>query len=311
MKAVNTREYSRSRKGFVLVSVLMLGTMLISCATAFTWFARNQARSAGRETVAVTHRSMAQVMSGAVMTLLSEISQNTDADSPIQEWYKPAVLAVPEMGIWTVRITPLDDKIPLRNIFLPDGNTVRREFSEAWREMWNKIGERERADRVLDFMDKNAKPRVSGVEREYFLNRPPYDISELLIMSRDITSEILYGSGGKLGIADYCTVYSEGKINVNVAPVHVLELIPGLDTGGAAQSIADYREEHVIESLADLQKIPGVGVRTGNQIMNAVCFKSRYFSVKMDCMSLEGDNILSYSVIFDRTSKQTVRWEEQ
>lgn len=305
-----SKALSHSRKGFVLVSVLMLGVLLISCATTFTWFVRNQVRSVGREREILTNRSMAHVIVSSVIKLLGELTSHFSYDSPTQRWYQPFVLAVPDMGVWIARVTPLDDKIPLRNIFLPDGNTMRREYTEPWREMWDKLKHRELEQLVLDFMDRNNKPRVGSVERDDFINRQPYDISELLLMSHDIDAEMLYGSGGMLGIADYCTVYSEGKINLNVAPVHVMELLPGLDVGGLAQSIAEYRTENAIQNLRDLQKIPGASARTSTQLTNIAAFKSRYFSIRLEHMNTESENMTSFTVIFDRTTKQVVRWEE-
>lgn len=302
--------HSRKRRGFVLVSVLMLGVLLISCATTFTWFVRQQVRGISHEASMLSGRSMAHVIVNAIISMLSEATNRVNYDSPTQRWYQPFVLAVPDMGIWVVRITPLDDKIPLRNLFLPDGNTMRREFTDVWRDMWDKLKHRELEQLVLDFMDRNNKPRVGSVEREDFVNRPLYDISELLLMSHDINAEILYGYEGLLGISDYCTVYSDGKINLNVAPVHVMELLPGLDVGGLAQSIADYRAENAIESLRDIQKIPGASARTSTRLTNIAGFKSRYFSIKIDCMSTESESVSSYSAIFDRTTKQLVRWEE-
>lgn len=288
----------------------MLGVLLISCATAFTWFVRMQVRSVGRERETLAGRSMAHVLVSSVMMLISEASSRANYDSPTQRWYQPFALSVPDNGIWLIRITPLDDKIPLRNLFLPDGNTIRREYTEPWREMWDKLNHRELEQLVLDFIDRNTRPRVGSVEREDFINRPPYDISELLMMSRDINAEILYGSEGRLGVSDYCTVYSEGKINLNVAPVHVMELLPGLDTGGLAQSVAEYREENAITSLRDIQKIPGASARTSTQLTNIAGFKSRYFSVKIECMNSETDVVSSYSAVFDRTLKMIVKWEE-
>ena len=302
--------HSRKRRGFVLVSVLMLGVLLISCATTFTWFVRRQVRTVGGEISRLSGRSMAHVITSSIIALTAEISSHTNYDSPTQRWYQPFVFAVPDMGIWVVQVTPLDDKIPLRNLFLPDGNTLRREITEVWREMWDKLKHRELEQITLDFLDKNNRPRVGSSERDNFINRGPYDISELLILSPDINTEILYGDGGNLGLDDYCTIYSDGKINLNVAPVHVMEILPGLDTGGLAQSIAEYRTENAIESLRDLQKIPGASARTSNQVMNIAGFKSRYFSIKIDCMDNESGGITSYSVIYDRTAKQLVRWEE-
>lgn len=302
--------YRSHKRGFVLISVLMLGVLLISCATSFSWFVRMQVRGMRRETISLSKRTLASVLANSVMSLLSEASSHTNYDSPVQRWYKPFIFSVPEMGIWIVQVTPLDDKIPLRNIFLPDGNTMRREFTEVWREMWNKLKHRELEQLTLDFIDKNNRLRVGSREEKYFINRAPYDISELLILSNDITREIVYGEDGNLGLSDYCTVYSDGKININVAPVHVMELLPGLDTGGLAQSIAEHRKENAIENFQDLQKLPGASARTSTRLTNIVSFKSRYFSIKLESMNEEDDETASFTVIFDRTAKKIVGWEE-
>ena len=302
--------YHCRRRGFVLISVLMLGVLLISCATSFSWFVRMQVRGMRRETLTLSKRTLAAVLTNSVMSLLSELSSHTNYDSPTQRWYKPFLFDVPDMGIWVVQITPLDDKIPLRNIFLPDGNTMRREFTEVWREMWNKLKHRELEQLTLDFIDKNNRLRVGSREEKYFINRAPYDISELLILSSDIDRSIVYGEDGNLGLSDYCTVYSDGKININVAPVHVMELLPGLDTGGLAKSISEHRMENAIENFQDLQKIPGASARTSTQLTNIVSFKSRYFNIKLESMSDEDEETSSFTVIFDRTAKKIVKWEE-
>ena len=287
----------------------MLGVLLISSATVFSWFVRMQIRGVNREIEGLSRRTLAGVLVNSVILLLSEISSRVNYDSPTQKWYKPFLLNIPDMGIWVMQITPLDDKIPLRNLFLPDGNTMRREFSEVWREMWDKLKHRELEMITLDFLDKNNRPRLGSRENDYFINRAPYDISELLILSRDIDADILYGSGGEMGLSDYCTIYSDGKINLNVAPVHVMELLPGLDAGGLARSIEEYRRDNAIQNYGDLQKIPGASARTSTQLTNIAGFKSRYFNVKMECMIDDG-NTSSFTVIIDRTSKSIVRWEE-
>ena len=301
--------YRCRRRGFVLVSVLMLGVLLISCATVFSWFVRMQVRGVFRELDGLSRRTMADVLTNSLMMLLTTVEKEMKSDSPAQRIYKPFILNIPDMGIWVIQVTPLDDKIPLRNLFLPDGNTLRREFSEVWREMWDKLKHRELEMLTLDFMDKNIRPRVGSREEKYYVNRGLYDISELLILSSDIDADILYGSGGEMGLSDYCTVYSDGRINLNVAPVHVLELLPGLDMGGFAQSIEEYRRENAIESIQDLQKIPGLSARTSTRLMNIASFKSRYFNIKLEFMN-DSEETASYTIIFDRTGKKIVRWDE-
>ncbi|MBQ3694950.1 MAG: general secretion pathway protein GspK [Synergistaceae bacterium] len=307
----NLKALSSSRKnGFVLVSVLMLGVLLISCATAFTWFVRMQVRTIGRERVNISSRSLAHVLTNSVMTMLYEISQHTGYDSPLQRWYKPFVLPVgDETGIWIIQIIPLDDKIPLGNLFLPDANTLRRELNDVWEVMWDKLHHREYENLVLDFLDRNTRGRVGSKEEKYFINRGPYDMSELLMLSRDIPSEVIYGSGNQMGLSDYCTIYSDGRINLNVAPVHVMELLPGLDTGLAAR-VAVARNDEPLQSLQDVQKIPGASARTSTLLTNIAGFQSRYFRMSIQCLNESGEGGMSFNIIFDRTTRKIVRWEE-
>ncbi|MBQ7220454.1 MAG: general secretion pathway protein GspK [Synergistaceae bacterium] len=310
MMKLKALSFSHKRRGFVLVSVLMLGVLLISCATAFSWFVRQQVRTVGNELHAISSRSMARVLVNSIIGVLATLDEHVGYDSPTQKWYQPLAVPLEDLGIWIVRITPLDDKIPIRSLFLPDANTLRRELADPWKDMWEKLNHRELEDLVLDFLDRNNKARVGSVENEYFLNRAPFDISELLMMSQDITPELLYGSGNMRGIADYCTIYSDGRINLNVAPVHVMELLPGLDTGGLAERIARERLETPLQSLDGLSKLPGAGPKTATQLTNIAAFKSRYFQVDIDCLNAETEGGTSFQIVIDRTTKQIVRWEE-
>ena len=291
----------------MLVSVLMLGVLLISCATAFTWFVRLQVRSVLKERVALTNRSMAQVMAGSIIDAITAISGKTGADSPVQRWFRPFLFPADNLGLWAVKVTPLDDKFPIRNIFLPDGNTLRQELRIPWEEMWDALGHRELAVPVLDFMDRNGRGRVGGGEKDGYMNRTPLDLSELLLME-EITPEILQGVGGQPGLADYCTIWSEGKININVAPLPVLKLLPCLE-GGQAERIAEYRREHALGSLQDVQAIPGLTARTSTRLTNLAGFKSRYFALRVEFLD-DSPGGTAFNIIFDRTTKSVVHWEE-
>ena len=295
------------RRGFVLVSVLMLGTLLISCAAAFSWFVRLQVRSVLQERAALTNRSMAQVMSESIIGAVAQISEKTQADSLNQKWFKPFLIPADDTGLWAVQVMPLDDRLPIRSLFLPDGNTLRGEIRRPWEEMWDRLKHRELSVLTLDFMDRNDKGRVGGAERETFLNRPPLDISEMLLLE-EITPEMLKGEQGRPGLADYCTVWSDGKINLNVAPLHVLELLPGLDTGLAGR-VVEHRTEKILRSMSDLQSIPGFSSRASRMLTNLAAFKSRYFSLRIEILD-DSPGVTAFDLIFDRTTRQIVRWEE-
>jgi type II secretory pathway component PulK len=297
---------SKRRRGFVLVSVLLLGVVFISCAVSFAWFARLQIKNVLREKVSLANRSMTQVLT---LSVISGIKSNTIVkyDSPLLEWFKPFFFPAGDLGMWVVQIVPLDDKIPIRNLFLPDNNTLRNELRKPWEDMWLKLGTHNLVYRVLDFIDKDSKPRMGGAEHESYINRALLDLSELLILE-EMTPEILYGSAGTPGVADYCTLWSGGKINLNVAPVQVMEILPGLDKS-LAEKIADYREREPLKRTADLRNIPGFPARTVTSLMNLADFSSRYFMIKIELLEDTGGGS-SFNIVFDKTAGKVVRWEE-
>ena len=69
------------KAAFILVSVLMLGTLLISCATAFSWFVRLQVLSIYSERGIISSRSMAQVITEVISKVLYEVAGRSSSDN--------------------------------------------------------------------------------------------------------------------------------------------------------------------------------------------------------------------------------------
>jgi hypothetical protein len=258
-----------------------------------------------REKASLENRSMAQVLTRSIIL---GIKSNTlfSYDSPLLPWFKPFFVPVGD-AVWVVQITPLNDKIPVRSVFLPDGNTLRNELRRVLENLWEKLEKREMNAPFLDFMDKDAKPRMGGAERETHINRYPVDISEFLILE-GITPDLLYGTPENIGLADYCTLWSDGKINLNVAPVHVLEILPGLDKT-LAEKIVETREREPLKKMADLRGIPGFPSRVVTNLTNLADFQSQYFMIKIEALEDLGGGT-SFNIIFDKSAGQVVRWEE-
>ena len=295
---MNTNATLRYRKGFVLLSVLMLGTLLLAAATALTWFARSMAKGIAGKRVQLEARSLAQVITKSIVSFISVLGENSDYDAPSQKWYQPVVLNIGDGELCVVKVSPLDDKIPLRSLFLPDGNTLRTEFKDLWSDMWEKLGRKELGDLVLDLMDKNDKARVGSTEIKGWLNRPVYDLGELLVLSNEITPA-MYSH-----LEDYVTLWSDGHINLNTAPLQVLELLPGLDTYGLAERLVQYRVETPLQNIADIEKLPGATAKTTSRLNNIATVKSRYIEVKITFEAM------TFRAIVDRTTKNILLWEE-
>lgn len=296
-----------SRRGFILVSVLLLAVVFISCVTAFAWFTRLQIKSVMREKASLESRSMAHVLTLSIMSKLKELGKKSNYDSLTQLWYKPFPLDMEDLGTWIVQLTPLDDKIPIRNVFLPDGNTLRTELRKPWEDLWYKLGHPELANLVLDFMDKDKKARMGSTHRESFINRYPIDMSEFLLIE-EMKPEFLYGSEGIPGFANYSTIWSDGKINLNMAPVHVLEILPGLDST-IARKIASERENSPLKGTTDLKKISGFPPKALGMMTNLIGFSSRFVEIRLELLENKG-GVTLFKIIIDKSVGRIVRWEE-
>lgn len=124
------------------------------------------------------------------------------------------------------------------------------------------------ADAIVDWVDVDDDPHLSGAESEYYLTMdPPYvskngpmdDVSELLFLKGiHENPEIYWGSASTnhpissyqsrdnrgfnnkppptypFGLVDFFTTLSSGKINVNTASLATLQMIPGVDENVAS-----------------------------------------------------------------------------
>jgi general secretion pathway protein K len=120
-------------------------------------------------------------------------------------------------------------------------------------------------DSIQDWRDADDLTRVHGAENDYYGSLPvPYkaknsdfeSIEELLLV-RGVSSELFYGQGGKPGLADFVTVYSEsGKIKIISAPKEVLMALPGM-TPELAAAIIEFRQQVGANATVGLEAIIG------------------------------------------------------
>jgi len=115
-------------------------------------------------------------------------------------------------------------------------------------------------DALADWLDKDDNERDHGAESGYYrsLEHPyacangPLRYPEELLLVKGFTRKIVYGDEEHEGIIDYLTIYGhDGKININTAPVPVLQaLAPNMTSELAAELVRFRREE---ENRAQLQ----------------------------------------------------------
>ncbi|NPB07660.1 MAG: general secretion pathway protein GspK [Aquificae bacterium] len=111
--------------------------------------------------------------------------------------------------------------------------------------------------------------------------------------------EDLYGNPreGKEGLFSFTTVFSDGRININTAPLYVLLSLDEEITPQLAKRIIQRREEEPFKRVKDLLLVEGVTLDILYRIEGMVKTKSRFFRISM---SLKGEEALDLTVVYDR-----------
>lgn len=299
----------RKSSGFILVSVMIASATLLTAATAFAWFARTEARAeAARERI-YRFRNAAQI---AVNIMSRRIAEDRNGyDGPTESLYDPYEHVKLEIGDYTaeVQVRPLNDKIPISGLLLPDGVTPRSEYETAWENVWEALELPRLAWEVVDFIDADTDQRLGGAERETNINRMISDLSELRAMP-EITDGVLWGTDEiPGGLARYVTVTGGEKINVNVAAPEVLAVLDDALTPSHARSIAAYRLVNPIKDMEGLRNVPGFPASLTTKLANIIGFESTHFLLSVKVSDGTG-NVRNYRVVVERGGSGAYSWEE-
>lgn len=299
----------RKSSGFILVSVMIASATLLTAATAFAWFARTEARAeAARERI-YRFRNAAQI---AVNIMSRRIAEDRNGyDGPTESLYDPYEHVKLEIGDYTaeVQVRPLNDKIPISGLLLPDGVTPRSEYETAWENVWEALELPRLAWEVVDFIDADTDQRLGGAERETNINRMISDLSELRAMP-EITDGVLWGTDEiPGGLARYVTVVGGEKINVNVAAPEVLAMLDDALTPSHARSIAAYRLVNPIKDMEGLRNVPGFPASLTTKLANIIGFESTHFLLSVKVSDGAG-NVRNYRVVVERGGTGAYSWEE-
>jgi general secretion pathway protein K len=117
-------------------------------------------------------------------------------------------------------------------------------------------------DSLVDWIDEDDRESDDGAESSYYqsLENPyscrngPVQYIEEMLLVRGITRQLLFGTKESEGLADYLTVYGEdGRININTAPVLILQSLHSLVSDEMVENLDSYRTDiGNQESLADI-----------------------------------------------------------
>jgi hypothetical protein len=261
---------------------MMISAIFLSAATSYALYARQEMRRASEEEFLMESRGLAMIAYKEVSEWIA--GDKNEYDSRHELFYAPDFPLEMFYGDWlvSVKIDPQDDRISINDIFLPDGVTMKNEYTYPWQQIWRTLASDELAVLLQDYLDKDVLSRPGGREEDYFPNRAVSDLSELLRLP-EVTWDMLYGRGANdMSVESFFTVYGGDRININLAPKEVLAVLDPDMGPDAAESIAEYRMENDIKSEKDLVKIPGFPPAVTARLNKVIGYKSNYFMVHLN-----------------------------
>lgn len=310
------RKYYRfhCNKGFILISVLIATGLLLTMATGLAWYAKTSMLYISSAQFAVESRSVAETV---LATIKTKISSDTNTyDSFSEKLYSPNEPLITEIGKYRIEayVLPLDNLIPLKGLFLPDGITIKNEFQAPWEAIWKELELPDTAARAADFMDIDNVQSQGGAEKDTDINRIPLDISELLALD-GVNTGTLWGKSNEqdtvLGLSDYFTIFGKDKININTAPAYIIALLDNRIDKSVADALVYYRLNHPIDKIDDLKSVPGFPSAVIAKITNIIDVKSNYFRIIINVTKGKDKNRnFKITVKKDKDTVHTVRWEE-
>lgn len=302
---------SASNKGFILISVMISVALLLTAAMAFAWYARTEIKRTEAQKTILQMRGIAEIACSLAAEKIA--ADRNNYDSGTEPLYRNGDAVIIKLRDYDIRINiePLDDKIPVRGLFLPDGVTARSEYEQAWSRIWEYVRQPYLGPVALDFMDADDRQKLGGIERDININRTVSDLTEFKIMP-EVDDGILYGTKETPGGLDrYLTVYGNEKININTAAPEVIAMLDRRIDYSHAQSLAAARNIRPIKNLDDLKKIPGFPYPTIAKLANIIGFESTYFRLNIK-ISENAQRERNFRVILQRdgSSCKIARWEE-
>lgn len=299
------------KKGFILITVLFITSLLLSTIGALAVFSRSEVRRIRDTEFSFRARSAALVASRSASSWIA--SDDNEYDSPLENLYSTQQPRSLRFGDVTVKmkITPLNDKIPLLHLFLPDGTTLAEEYRWSWDLVWQILEKPELASVLLDYMDRNPEIRMGSKEEDFYLNRTVTDISEWLRVP-GVTWDVLYGSRDLTGgAARYFTVFSGPKININTVKPEVLLVLDKEFNSGNVGALLHSRGESPIKNIEGLRKTPSFPPAVATRLINVIGFKSDFFRVDLEVAEFSNRRYFTVTMKRDGQKEcEVVRWEE-
>ncbi|MEW6664423.1 MAG: type II secretion system minor pseudopilin GspK [Thermodesulfobacteriota bacterium] len=286
MKRISPRD-----AGSVLVVTLLVSMLLTTLAITFSEETGVELSLSGFFRDGNTAYEAAR---SGVQEVLAAMSQdkNREVDSLQEDWARLGTASLPlepmqEVSL-TVKVTDESGKLNL-NRFLNERGEIDEGKARQLRRLFRILGlQEERAEPLLDWLDRDDIERMNGAESGHYGSlQPAYacpngqlQCLEQVHLVKGLGRQDLAEIKFEKDLRAFLTIYSDGKININTAPQEVLESLSDRMDASAAAAIIEYRKAGEFRQVNDLFNVPGV-----NQ--DVLSGTSQWLTVKSSALSIE------------------------
>ncbi|HOC02244.1 MAG TPA: type II secretion system protein GspK [Candidatus Ratteibacteria bacterium] len=296
------------KNGFVLIITVAFLAILAANAFIFTEFVRLRSEVQYNQNFRFLADRVARTGISAGEIVLSLDKNSYDWFDDV--WVKPKSLVFPE-GSVEVTIEPLDARFNINSI-LNNDKSINTQSVNLFSNLLSVMGfPSSLLDTLLDWLDSDDFPRIFGAESEYYGTfNPPYkpangplgDVTELVFI-KGFTPEILMSGEDRTGLSDLLTIFSDNKINVNIASPLILQML-----GYSTDSVEKILNERELRPLS-MNILMNIDRQTTSSLTRVIKFSSSFFCIRAvaDCNGVMSTQFL----IVQRTSSgiKRLKWE--
>jgi general secretion pathway protein K len=285
----------RKDRGIALILALLVLVILVVVILQMT------ASSLHNRTLAGNHLADLQNTYGAragyaraMMFLQSDLEHAPEVDSLREQWAVPFEF---DLGRAHVMVSILDsDRFINLSQLTNDKGEVNPVVASQLRRLVKTLRfTPDIADRIIDYIDADSQ----GQFEVHAKNDKLYNLEELLRID-GLTPEMVYGGliegEPRKGLREFLTIWPKtsadanapvGIVNINTAPLEVLQSLSDEMTQGAAEAIVAFRTQpdeqgqpHEFRQPEDLKKVQGMTDAIYNSLSAQIAVKSSTFEIR-------------------------------
>ncbi len=251
----------RDNRGIALVTVLLVVALLIAVVVEFNRIAVADIQVSNNfvDEKKILYTTMSGV--NAISELLRLDREYTQSDNLLEDWargetYFESASMLLEEGKVSGVITDEEGRICINSLVGDGGEMVAGQFN-VWRRLLQqprfRLNEQEAMTiiySIKDWLDADGEVSdIYGAEDTTYLplgykcKNGLMDTVEELLLVKGMTPELFYGDENREGLRRYLSVYGEGTVNINTAPIPVLLALSPRMNESIAQELDEYRRE--------------------------------------------------------------------